>query len=345
MSAGEARPEIRIAPGAAGSTLLSLGVYRPSRVVDNAEICTMIDSTDEWIQQRSGIRERRWAGPDESLLVMAEHASRQALGAAGLQGSDIDLVLLTTMTSFSTTPTAANLLQAAIGSQGGALEMNSACAGFPYALAVADQAVRGGSARHVLVVGVERMTDLLDLSDRGTMFLFGDGAGAVVVGPSDSPGIGPVAWGSWGEQAEALDVAPLLGDVVRGEATGDPVLRMKGQSVFRWAVTEMPRVGQQALDAAGVKGEQLAAFVPHQANTRIIDAMVKAMALPPEVVVADDVRWTGNTSAASIPLAMEHVLRDGKAAPGDLALLVGFGGGLSHAAQVVALPAAYAPAP
>lgn len=336
--------EIRTAPGSPGARLLSLGVYRPARVVDNAEICTMIDSTDEWIQQRSGIRERRWAGPDESLLAMAEAASRDALAAAGLSGADIDLVLLTTMTSFSTTPTAANLLQAAIGSHGGALEMNSACAGFPYALALADQAIRGGSARHVLVVGVERMTDLLDMSDRGTMFLFGDGAGAVVVGPSDIPGIGPVAWGSWGEQAEALDVAPALGDVVRGTVEGDPVLRMKGQTVFRWAVTEMPRVGQHALEAAGVKAEQLTAFVPHQANTRIIDAMVKSMTLPSEVVVADDVRWTGNTSAASIPLAMERVLRSGQAAPGDLALLVGFGGGLSHAAQVVALPVLATPA-
>ncbi|RZS89669.1 3-oxoacyl-[acyl-carrier-protein] synthase III [Motilibacter rhizosphaerae] len=333
------QPEIRVAPVAAGSRLLSLGAYRPQRVVPNAEIVTLIESSDEWIQQRSGIRERRWAGPEETVLAMATAASQQALAGAGLTGADIDLVLLTTMTSFSTTPTAANLLQAAIGSRGGALEMNSACAGFPYALAVADQAVRTGAARHVLVVGVERMTDLLDMADRGTMFLFGDGAGAVVVGAADSPGIGPVAWGSWGEQAEALDAAPLLADVVRGEAEGPTVLRMKGQSVFRWAVTEMPKVGLEALEAAGVKAEQLAAFVPHQANTRIIDAMVKGMGLPEHVAVADDVRWTGNTSAASIPLAMERVLREGRAQPGDLALLVGFGGGLSHAAQVVALPA------
>ena len=334
--------EICAALGPAGSRLVSLGVYRPGRVVDNAEICTLIDSSDEWIQQRTGIRERRWAGPEETLLSMAAAASRDALAGAGLAGSDIDLVLLATMTSFSLTPTTANLLQAEIGSTGAALELNSACAGFPYALALADQAIRTGSARNVLVVGAERMTDVLDLSDRGTMFLFADGAGAVVVGPSDTPGIGPVAWGSWGEQAEALDVAPLLGDVVRGDAEGQPVLQMKGQTVFRWAVTEMPRIGHQALDAAGVKGEQLAAFIPHQANTRIIDAMVKGMHLPNEVVVADDVRWTGNTSAASIPLAMERVLREGQAAPGDLALLVGFGGGLSHAAQVVSLPTLYA---
>jgi 3-oxoacyl-(acyl-carrier-protein) synthase III len=330
---------IRLPAGPAGSRLLSLGVYRPARVVDNAEIATMVETSDEWIQQRSGIRERRWAGPDESVLAMATAAARDALLGANLTGDAIDLVLLTTMSSFSTTPTVANLLQAAIGSHGGALEMNSACAGFPYALAVADQAVRTGSARHVLVVGVERMTDLLDMADRATMFLFGDGAGAVVVGPADTPGVGPVVWGSWGDQAEALDVAPLLSDVMHRTAEGVPVLRMKGQTVFRWAVTEMPKVCVEALDAAGVKAEQLAAFVPHQANTRIIDAMVKGMRLPEHVAVADDVRWTGNTSAASIPLAMERLLRDGAAHPGDLALLVGFGGGLSHAAQVVVLPA------
>jgi 3-oxoacyl-(acyl-carrier-protein) synthase III len=159
------------------------------------------------------------------------------------------------------------------------------------------------------------------------------------VGPADTPGVGPVVWGSWGDQAEALDVTPLLSDVMHRTAEGVPVLRMKGQTVFRWAVTEMPKVCVEALDAAGVKAEQLAAFVPHQANTRIIDAMVKGMRLPEHVAVADDVRWTGNTSAASIPLAMERLLRDGAAHPGDLALLVGFGGGLSHAAQVVVLPA------
>ncbi|NHC44997.1 beta-ketoacyl-ACP synthase III [Motilibacter aurantiacus] len=338
MSGTEKGFEIRLPATPRGSRLVSLGAYRPRRVVDNAEICTFIESSDEWIQQRSGIAERRWAADDETLVGMAEAASRQALAGAGLTGADIDLVLLATMTGFSTTPTSANLLQAALGTRGGALELNSACAGFTYALAVADQAIRAGNARNVLVVGAERITDIMNFHDRTTMFLFGDGAGAVVVSAADEPGIGPVAWGSWGEQSEALGVLPPLADVARGLAAERPLLFQKGQSVFRWAVTEMPRTAAKALELAGLKAEQLAAFVPHQANIRIIDAMTKYMKLPEHVVVADDLRHTGNTSAASVPLAMEQVLSAGRVQPGDLALLVGFGGGLSHAAQVVTLP-------
>ncbi len=323
---------------AAGARLVSVGTYRPRRIVTNAEISTMVDTTDEWIRQRSGIRERRWAGADESLLVMATAAGRQALERAGLTGADVDLLLVTTMTGLSATPTIANLLQAELGTRGGALEANSACAGFTYALGIANDSIRAGSTTTALIVGVERMTDLLDLSDRSTMFLFADGAGAVVVQRSEEPGIGPVVWGSWGEQAAALDTFPTVSDLAAGRSDDRPVLRMQGQTVFRWAVTEMPRICQAALDAAGVKVEQLGAFIPHQANTRILDAMARGLRLPEHVVIADDVRTAGNTSAASIPLAMDALLQEGRAKPGDLALLLGFGGGLSHAAQVVVLP-------
>jgi 3-oxoacyl-(acyl-carrier-protein) synthase III len=330
--------DIRLPEAAPGARLLSLGTYRPRRVVPNAEICTMIESSDEWIQQRSGIRERRWASDDETLLFMAEAASREALEKAGLAGADIDLVLLATCTSLSATPTVANLLQDRLGARGAALELNSACAGFCYALGVANDAIRAGTAQRVVVVGVERITDLLDMTDRSTMFLFGDGAGAAVVAAADAPYIGPTVWGSWGDQAAALDTQPEVHNYVHDAAIGRPHLRMHGQSVFRWAITEMPKVAQAALDAAGVKVEQLAAFVPHQANTRIVDAMARGLRLPEHVVIADDITTTGNTSAASVPLAMEKLLSSGRARSGDLALLIGFGGGLSHAAQVITLP-------
>lgn len=330
--------EIRSTTGAPGARILSVGSYRPRRVVDNDEIATMIETTDEWIRQRTGIRERRWAGDGETLVDMSEAASRQALERAGMSGADVDMVIVATCTSLSLTPTTANLLQDRLGATAGALEVNSACAGFCYALGVANDLVRGGSARHVLVVGAERMSELIDPADRGTVFIFADGAGAVVVGPSEEPGIGPVVWGSQGEHADALDTQPLATDYILDPSLGRSYLRMQGQSVFRWAVSQMPAVATAALEAAGVKVEQLGAFVPHQANTRIVDVMAKGFGLPEHVAVADDIRTAGNTSSASVPLAIDALLADGRARSGDLALLVGFGGGLSHAAQVVALP-------
>jgi 3-oxoacyl-[acyl-carrier-protein] synthase-3 len=205
-----------------------------------------------------------------------------------------------------------------------------------------------GSAEYVLVIGVERLSDLTDLEDRATAFLFGDGAGAVVVGPSDEPHIGPSVWGSEGDKSETIkQTVPWnefhVGDVSKlplneqGEIKF-PAITQEGQAVFRWAVFEMAKVAQQALDAAGISADDLDVFIPHQANMRIIDSMVKTLKLPEHVTVARDVETTGNTSAASIPLAMERLLATGKAKSGDTALVIGFGAGLVYAATVVTLP-------
>jgi 3-oxoacyl-[acyl-carrier-protein] synthase-3 len=213
-----------------------------------------------------------------------------------------------------------------------------ACAGFCYGLTLANDMVRGGSAEYVLVIGVERLSDLTNRDDRGTAFIFGDGAGAVVIGPSDVPGIGPVVWGSDGENADAITQTEGWDALRTDRDMTFPTLRMEGQKVFRWAVWEMAKVCEQALDAAGVKAAELDAFIPHQANMRITDAMIKALKLPAEVPVARDIAETGNTSAASIPLAMERMLESGEAPSGGTALVMGFGAGLVYAGQVITLP-------
>src|SRR5919112_5323976 len=202
--------------------------------------------------------------------------------------------------------------------------------------------IRGGSARHVLVIGVERLSDLTDLHDRGTAFIFADGAGAAVVGPSETPGIGPVVWGSDGEQFDLIrqreDWRDVVGTPSEPGSGVMPHLVMQGNPVFRWASFAMAKVGQQALDRAGISADQLDVFVPHQANMRIIDAMARAMKLPERVAIARDIAEQGNTSAASIPLALDRMIAEGEAKSGDVALLIAFGAGLAYAAQVVTVP-------
>jgi len=331
----------RIAPstGAAHTRLLSVGAYRPQRVVTNDEICERIDSSDQWIRERSGIVTRRWAAPDESVSDMAEAAARVAVERAGLVPSDIDAVLVATVTHPWQTPSAAALVAHRLGaSPAAALDLSAACAGFCYGLSLASDMIRGGSARHVLVIGAEKLSDFTDVTDRSTAFIFGDGAGAVVVGPSDRPGIGPTVWGTDGAQWDAIRNRTSWLDY-RGEDDATwPHLTMAGQTVFRWAVWQMSPMARKALDAAGLSPEDLAAFVPHQANARIIDGMVKLLGLPAHVHVARDVAQSGNTSAASIPLAMDRLLAEGSAPSGSPALLIGFGAGLAYAAQVVELP-------
>ena len=327
----------------AGSRILGVGAYRPSRVVLNDEVAALIGSSDEWIRRRSGIAARRYAGPDETLVGMATAASVKALAQAGVTADAVDLVLLATMSHLEQSPAAAPTVAHRIGAvSAGAVDVSAACAGFCHALALADAQIRSGNSRHVVVVGVERMTDIVDPTDRGTAFLFGDGAGAVVVGPSGSPGIGPVVWGADGERrgviAHSGSWLELREPVPQHGGRAWPTLRMDGPAVFRWAVGAVPAVGRRALAASGLAPDDLAAFIPHQANLRIIEAAATALGLPPRVAVARDIVDSGNTSAASIPLAMERLLSQGTVASGGLALLVGFGAGLVHAAQVVALP-------
>ena len=332
--------------------ILGVGAHRPPRIIDNEEVCTWIDSSDEWIQQRTGIRTRRWAAPDVSVVDMSEDAAAKALASAGLTGSDVDAVVLATVSYPFQTPAAAAVLAHRLGATpAAAFDISAGCAGFCHGIALAADLVRGGTARNVLVVGVDKLSDFTDKHDRSTAFLFADGAGAAVVGVSAEVGIGPTVWGSDGGQADAIKSKFSWLDL-RGAHTTDaalaleadtdadrwPYLEQQGQSVFRWAVWQMAPVAQAALDAAGVSAEDIDVFVPHQANARIIDAMVKQLGLPEKVHVARDIVDMGNTSAASVPLAMERAMSDGKAPPGGLALLIGYGAGLSYAAQVVRLP-------
>ncbi|GAA4722791.1 ketoacyl-ACP synthase III [Pedococcus ginsenosidimutans] len=323
--------------GAAFSRIMGVGGYRPERVVMNAELVEAIDSSDEWIQERSGIKSRRFAAKDESVVDMSVAASLEALRDAGLEPSAIDAVIVATVTHPYQTPAAAPIVADRLGIQAAAFDISAACAGYCHGISLASDMVRGGSARHVLVIGVEKLSDFTDLTDRGSAFIFGDGAGAAVVGPSDTPAIGPTVWGSEGAQWKTISQRDSWVDV-REKDLGWPAIGMAGQSVFRWAVWGMAPVAQKALDAAGVRAEDLDAFIPHQANMRIIDAMIKQLKLPTDIAVARDIAETANTSAASIPLATERMLREGEAPHGGLALQIGFGAGLVYAAQVIVLP-------
>lgn len=329
--------------GSEFTRILGVGATRPERVVTNEEVCTWIDSSDQWIRERSGIVTRRFARPEDTVIDLALPACRDALEQAGISASQVDAIIVSTVTWYLQTPSAAAVLAEQLGATpAAAFDLSAACAGFCHGVGLASDMVRAGSARHVLVVGVEKLSDFTDKHDRGTAFLFADGAGAVVIGPSDRPGIGPTMWGSDGAQWEAISQSDpwtaMRSEDGRSIDGAWPALTMEGQKVFRWAVWQMAPVAQKAMDAAGVSAADLDAFIPHQANVRIIDAMAKQLGLPAELPIARDIAEMGNTSAASIPLAMERMLRDGSARSGGLALLIGFGAGLVYAAQVVELP-------
>ncbi|HYP46331.1 MAG TPA: beta-ketoacyl-ACP synthase III [Propionibacteriaceae bacterium] len=333
------RVTLKTASGASYAKLLGVGGYRPRRVVSNAEIVQNIDSSDEWIQTRSGIKERRWASPDETVQMMSVAASRVALDRAGIDPAQIDTVIVSTVTHLTQTPSVAATIASELGTTGAAaFDLSAACAGFCYGTAMADSLVRSGSSKYVLVIGVERLSDITDIHDRSTAFIFADGAGAAVIGPSDTPGIGPVVWGSDGDQAELIRQSEPWDKAVHGDERRWPVLQMKGNPVFKWASYTMAKAAAEAMDAAGVRPEDLEVFIPHQANMRITDAMFRALKLPSDVVIARDIVTQGNTSAASIPLAMESLLTSGEASSGQLALIIGFGAGLVYAGQVVVLP-------
>jgi len=320
------------------SRIYSLGASRGELVVTNDDIAGPIDSSDEWIRQRTGIITRRRASETQSLMDMAVEASNEAIKGAGITPQEIGAVIFSTITHPYQTPSAATLLADLIGANPApAFDISAACAGYCYGIAQADALVRSGVAKYVLVVGGEKLSDFIDPTDRSISFLLGDGAGAAIVGPSDTPGISPTVWGSDGSHWSSVSMTSSLLEFRDGESTW-PTLRQDGLTVFKWAVWEMVKVAKEALEVAGVKAEDLSALVTHQANIRIIDELVKQLALPESVAVARDIVNTGNTSAASVPLAMHQLLKDGTVKSGGLALEIGFGAGLAFAAQVVVLP-------
>ena len=318
--------------------IYALGASRGHQTVTNDDIAGPIDSSDEWIRQRTGIVTRKRADKEQSLIDMAAESANEAIAKAGIQPTDIGTVILATITFPYQTPSGASLLAEMVGAHGAAAyDISAACAGYCYGIAQADALVRSGTSKFVLVVGGEKLSDFIDPTDRSISFLLGDGAGAAVVGPSDHPGISRSVWGSDGANWDKVGMTSSILDFRDGKAQW-PTLVQEGQSVFRWAVWEMAKVAKQALAEAGLEASDLSALVTHQANIRIIDELAKQLELPESVVVARDIVDTGNTSAASIPLAMHRLLSEGKVKSGGYALEIGFGAGLAFAAQVVELP-------
>ena len=320
----EAPPSMR----PAGSRIMAVGAAQPAASLTGAQVGSVYGRTADWIQARTGIRSLRRISGDERLIDLAVAAGAEAIDRSGLNHGQIDLVIAATCSTRTGRPALGGQLVARIAGGAACLDLNAACSGFCYASSMADAMIRAGSAQHVLLVAAEHMSDLIDPADLGTGIIFGDGAGAAVLGPGldDEVGIGPVAWGSDGGQADLIAFAE-----------DDPFMRMQGQQVFRWAVENIHQVALAACEKAGVQPGDIDVFVPHQANLRITDAMARKLGLQ-DAVIAADIVVSGNTSAASIPIALTRLLDSGTARSGQLALLVGFGAGLAYAAQVVRLP-------
>ncbi|KQR54721.1 3-oxoacyl-ACP synthase [Leifsonia sp. Leaf336] len=331
-------PTLQQSHGPQYTRILSIGAARGDLIVPNDDLVGPIDSSDEWIRQRTGIITRTRASHDIGAVDLATEASKEAIAKSGVDPKLIDAVIVATISNPRQTPSLAAVLADNVGANpAAAYDMNAACAGYAYAVAQADALIRTGQAHYALVVGAEKLSDVVDPTDRTISFLLGDGAGAVVIGPSEYPGIAKTVWGSDGSKAGAVGMGSTLTEFRDGEAPW-PTLRQDGQTVFRWAVWEMAKVAKQALDAAGVTPDQLAAFIPHQANMRIVDEFAKQLKLPETVAIARDIETTGNTSAASIPLATHRLLQEHPELSGGLALQIGFGAGLVFGAQVVVLP-------
>ncbi|AWN29454.1 MULTISPECIES: beta-ketoacyl-ACP synthase III [Streptomyces] len=310
-----------------GSRVLALGHYQPSGVLTNDDLAKIVDTDDAWIRSRVGIRTRHVAAPDETVDSMAAAAAAKALAASGLAPQDIDLVLVATCTAHDRSPNAAARVAARLGLDAPAtMDLNVVCSGFTHALATADHAIRAGSATHALVIGAEKFTDVVDWTDRSTCVLVGDGAGAAVVGAAPEPGIGPVLWGS----------VPQMGGAVRIE--GEPArFAQEGQTVYRWATTQLPAIARKVCERSGITPADLAGVVLHQANLRIIEPVAERIGAV-NAVVAKDVVDSGNTSAASVPLALSKLVERREIASGAPVLLFAFGGNLSYAGQVIHCP-------
>lgn len=322
-----------------GSRIAAVGHYQPARVLTNDDLAAIVDTSDEWIRTRVGIRTRHIARADETVDEMAAAAASKALAASGLALADIDLVVVATSTAIDRSPNMAARVAARLGLGSPAtLDLNVVCAGFTHALATADHTLRAGAASAALVIGADKFTEAADWTDRSSCVLLGDGAGAAVVVADDRapgadgadgdcvPGIGPVVWGS----------VPEMGHAVRIEGT-PPRFSQEGQAVYRWATTQLPPIAREVCARAGITPEELAGVVLHQANLRIIEPVARKLGAT-NAVIARDVVDSGNTSAASVPLALSKLVERREIAPGAPVLLFGFGGNLSYAGQVIRCP-------
>ncbi|HEY9388480.1 MAG TPA: beta-ketoacyl-ACP synthase III [Mycobacteriales bacterium] len=313
--------------GSPGSRILAFGHHQPSNVVTNDDLARRVDTNDAWIRDRVGIISRRVAGPDESVVDMAVIAAGKAIAGAGLAPDDIDLVVVATCTMPAPIPNASARVAARLGiPAAAAFDINTACSGFCYALGTVDSLIRTGAARYAVVVGAEKLSDWVDWDDRSTCIIFADGAGAAVVGPSETPGIGPVVWGTDGAKADLITIADRRS-----------FIHQEGQPVFRWATGSLAPFARTACERAGVDPSELAAFVPHQANLRIIEAIARRLGVD-NSVVARDIVEAGNTSSASIPIALARMIERGEVPSGRPVLLFGFGAGLTYAGQVIIAP-------
>jgi 3-oxoacyl-[acyl-carrier-protein] synthase-3 len=312
---------------AAGSQIVGIGHHRPARVVGNDVLAAMVDTSDDWIRTRTGIATRHWAGDGDTVPAMARRAAEHALASAGLGGAAVDLVVVASTTAEHRSPNVAGIVAAALRAPGAAvIDVNVACSGFVHALALADMSIRAGAAQRALVIGSERLTAFTDMTDRSTCVLTADGAGAVVLARADVPGVGPVAWGSAPELAQAVRIQPPSN-----------VFEQDGRAVYRWALTHGAAAARRAIALAEIQPEAVDVLVTHQANLRIIEPLAEQLGMTDRLVVTDVVS-SGNTSAASIPLGLSRWWHDGRIEPGALALLFGFGGGFAYASLVARLP-------
>lgn len=318
------------------SRITGTGSYLPEKVLTNRDLEKIVETSDEWIRERTGIAQRHVVADDESTCDLAEQAARRAMEMAGRRPEDIDLIIVGTTTPDQVFPSTACLLQRRLGVHNGspAFDVQAVCTGFVYALGVADQFIRAGSARCALVVGAETISRILDWNDRGTCVLFGDGAGAVVLEASDKPGVLSTHLHADGRYENLLSVPRGVGRGYKDMIAGEAYLQMKGNEVFKWAVNTLGRIVEETLEKHGLEQSQVDWLIPHQANIRIIQATARKLKLPMEKVVVT-VENHGNTSAASVPMALDEAVRDGRIQPGQLVLMEAFGGGFTWGSALV----------
>ncbi|WP_285725340.1 beta-ketoacyl-ACP synthase III [Psychromicrobium xiongbiense] len=320
---------LKLPVGAPGSEIAGLGHFQPERVMDNHELEKLMETSDEWIRRRTGIVTRHIASEDETVALMATEAARMALADAGVDAGSVDLVVVATTTAIERTPNTAGRVSEALGLAGPAVvDLNTACSGFEYAVGLADQSIRTGSATTALVIGSEKLSSVTDWTDRTTAVLTADGAGALVLKASDEPRVGPVLWGSAVGMADAVRISPPSGKFTQ-----------QGADVLRWATREAPGLALATIERAGLTPADIEVLACHQANLRIIEPLANALGMAEKIVITD-VSESGNTSAASVPLGLSKWWHGGRIPTDVPALLFGFGGGFTYAGTVAMTPRA-----